>query len=86
MALCAGVALDLARVVARAFDVEGGLLSAYLPSPLGDTSPMHAFVEMSQGISNTHFDYARTLYSVPAAWIAVCMLLAIATLARRSVP
>jgi ABC-2 type transport system ATP-binding protein len=86
LALCAGVGLDLARVVARAFDVEGGLLSAYVPSPLGDTSPMHAFVEMSQGISNTHFDYARTLYSVPAAWIAVCMLLAVATLARRSVP
>lgn len=86
LALCAGVGLDLARVLARALDVEGGLLSAYVPSPLGDTSPMHAFVEMSQGISNTHFDYARTLYSVPAAWLAVCMLLAVATLARRSVP
>jgi ABC-type uncharacterized transport system ATPase subunit len=86
LALCAGVGLDLSRAVARAFDLEGGLLSAYLPSPLGDTSPIRAFVEMSQGISNARFEHAATAEIVPLAWLAASVLFAIAIFARRSIP
>jgi ABC-2 type transport system ATP-binding protein len=86
LALFCGVGLDLARVVARAFGVEGGLLSAYLPSPLGDTSSIRVFVESAQGISNTHFEFARTAHVVPLLWLGLALALAIAVLGRRSIP
>jgi ABC-2 type transport system ATP-binding protein len=86
LALFLGVALDLLRVVARAFQVEGGLLSAYLPSPLGDTSAIRAFVESAQGISNTHFAFATTAYLVPLAWLALALAISMVVLTRRSIP
>lgn len=85
LALFLGVGLDLARAVARAFELEGGLLSAYLPSPLGDTSAVRTFVEMTQGISNSSFDYASTAFLVPVAWLAASLGLAIVLLSRRSI-
>jgi ABC-type transport system involved in multi-copper enzyme maturation permease subunit len=86
LALFLGVGLDLARIVARAFGVESLLLSAYLPSPLGDTSSIRVFVETAQGISNAHFDFARTAYVVPIAWLCASLVLSILVLGRRSIP
>jgi ABC-2 type transport system ATP-binding protein len=88
LALGLGVfaALDLARTVARGFGFEGALPSAYLPSPLGDTSFLAFYADVAQGVSNAQFAYASTAVATPAAWAALAFALAVAILSRRSVP
>ncbi|MCC6409546.1 MAG: ATP-binding cassette domain-containing protein [Planctomycetes bacterium] len=79
------VFLDLARAFARAWDVEAWLPSAYLPSPLGDTSFVRTFGDLSQGVSNASFEYAQSAWSVPSLWILACFLLTTWRLSRRQV-
>ncbi|MBI5434131.1 MAG: ATP-binding cassette domain-containing protein [Planctomycetes bacterium] len=79
------VFLDLARAFARAWDVEAWLPSAYLPSPLGDTSFVRTFGDLSQGVSNASFEYAQGAWSVPSLWIVACFLLTTWRLSRRQV-
>jgi len=78
--------LDLARAVARGFDIEGVLPSAHLPSPLGDTSFLAFYADVAQGVSNANFAYASTAVAAPAAWAAFAFAFAVLLLARRSVP
>jgi len=80
------VFLDLARALARGFGAEGWLPTAYLPSPLGDTSRLSLYADVAQGISNSTFAYADTNLSVPLAWFAATILAACLVLWRRSVP
>ncbi|MFN0008195.1 MAG: ABC transporter permease subunit, partial [Planctomycetota bacterium] len=78
--------LDLARAVARGLGFEGGLPSAYLPSPLGDTSFLAFYADVAQGVSNANFAYASTAIAAPAAWAALAFAFAVFLLTRRSVP
>jgi hypothetical protein len=78
--------LDLARVLARGFGLEGWLPSAYLPSPLGDTSFLAFYGDVAQGVSNAHFAYASTALVAPALWAALALSLSMLLLSRRSVP
>ncbi len=78
--------LDLLRVLARGFGVEGCLPSAYLPSPLGDTSFLAYYADVAQGVSNAHFAFAATAWTAPALWAALALALSVLLLSRRSVP
>jgi len=102
LAFAALFVLDLGRGIARGFGFERWLHSAYLPSPLGDTSFLHFYSDLSQGISNTSFEYGAPLFAklgtgplaqalssdiaVPALWIVATFLLAAILLAKRSIP
>jgi hypothetical protein len=72
--------------VARGFGLEGFLPSAYLPSPLGDTSFLAYYADVAQGVSNAHFDFAASAVAAPVAWAALALASAVYLLARRSVP
>ncbi|MBK7642148.1 MAG: ATP-binding cassette domain-containing protein [Planctomycetes bacterium] len=78
--------LDLSRTLARGFGLEGWLPSAYLPSPLGDTSFLSFYSDVAQGVSNAHFDFAATALLTPAAWALLSLALSVLVLSRRSVP
>jgi ABC-2 type transport system ATP-binding protein len=80
------LALDLARTVARGMDREAFLHTAYLPSPLGDTSFLKFYADVAQGVSNTSFAYAETSLVVPLAWCVIAFAIASFSLVRRSVP
>jgi ABC-2 type transport system ATP-binding protein len=102
LAFAALFVLDLGRGIARGFGVEPWLHSAYLPSPLGDTSFLHYFSDLAQGISNTSFEYGAPLFAqlgdgplahamsydivVPALWIVATFSVAAILLAKRSIP
>ncbi len=87
LALCMGsvLALDLARAFARPWGIEAWLPSAYLPSPLGDTSYVKYFADFAQGVSNASFEYASSAELVPLAWIVTSFGLAAWILNRRQV-
>ncbi len=78
--------LDLARSIARGLELEAFLPTAYLPSPLGDTSFLKLYADLAQGVSNSTFAFADTALTVPLAWCLASFLLACLLLARRSVP
>jgi hypothetical protein len=80
------VLLDVGRAVARTFQKEDRLLSAFLPSPLGDTSPVRRLAEMSTGVSNAFQPYLDRAVSTPGLWLAVALFLAIVAVSRRSCP
>ncbi|MHC4165014.1 MAG: hypothetical protein ACYSUM_23105, partial [Planctomycetota bacterium] len=86
LALGLGVLIDLLRAVARSYDLEGWLPSAYLPSPLGDTSFVNYFHFAAQGVSNVAFDYGGGEWLVPAAWTVAAVALAVVIFRRRLVP
>ncbi len=92
LAIGALFGLDLARAAARGFGLEGWLLSAYLPTPLGDTSYLRHFADRAQGISNSVFDLGSSWagvprdFAFPLAWAVVCIGLSAMLLARRAVP
>jgi ABC-type multidrug transport system ATPase subunit len=92
LALGALLAVDLARAAARGLGVEGWLLTAYLPTPLGDTSYVQYFADRAQGISNAFFTLDVSLAGVPLdlacplLWAVVCAVLSAILLARRAVP
>lgn len=79
------VFLDLARILARGLGLEGALPTAYLPSPLGDTSRLSLYADLAQGISNSTFAFADTGLTVPLAWTAASILAACLALWRRAV-
>jgi hypothetical protein len=78
--------LDLVRTVARGFDYEAWLHTAYLSSPLGDTSFLKFYADAAQGVSNASFTFRDTALLVPLLWCVVTFGLASLVLARRSVP
>lgn len=80
------VFLDLSRTVARGLDLERALPTAYLPSPLGDTSRLSLYADVAQGISNSTYAFADTGLSVPLAWTVATILVACLVLWRRPVP
>lgn len=80
------VLLDVGRAVARTFQKEDRLLSAFLPSPLGDTSPVRRLAEMSTGVSNAFQPYLDRAVSTPGLWLGIALFLAIVAVSRRSCP
>ena len=72
--------------MARGAGWEAFLHTAYLPSPLGGTSVLKFYADVTQGVSNTTFAYADTSLVVPLAWCLLAFGLASLLLARRSVP
>jgi hypothetical protein len=86
LALGLVVFLDLGRAVARGLGAEGYLPTAYLPSPLGDTSYLRFYADAAQGISNTSFEFQWGAPWVPLAWLGASFLLATGLLARRTIP
>ena len=85
LALGALVGLDLARTALRGAG-EAWLHSAYLPSPLSDTSYLKLYRDVAQGVSNTTFEFADTALSVPLGWCALALATAALVLSRRSIP
>jgi hypothetical protein len=79
-------ALDLLRAVARPGGWEGGIVTAALPSPLGDRSAVAAYLDFCRGVSNVSAAAAERPALLAALWLAPCLLLAGWRLARRSVP
>jgi ABC-type multidrug transport system ATPase subunit len=93
LAFGSAFALDLVRGVLRGAGVEGSLLSAYLPSPLGDTSFLHFLADRAQGISNSTFEHGAVVagflpqdVGVPLLWALACFSFSVALLARRPIP
>ena len=86
LALGSVLLLDLSRAFARGYGVEGWLPSAYLPSPLGDTSFLKFYADVTQGVSNTAFAYADTALVVPLTWSLLAFALSGLILSRRPVP
>jgi ABC-type transport system involved in multi-copper enzyme maturation permease subunit len=80
------VLLEMLRLPARSFDFEHWLPSAYLPSPLSDTSYLATYMDLAQGVSNPTQGVAGSVLTVPLVWTVACVLLATLALARRSVP
>jgi len=78
--------LDLGRAVARGFGIEGWLPTAYLPSPLGDTSYLKFYSDAAQGISNSTFEFQWGQISVPVLWLCLSVGIATWLLARRTIP
>jgi ABC-2 type transport system ATP-binding protein len=94
LALGALLALDLARTLARTFGGEIWLLTAHLPTPLGDTSFLRAFADRAGGVSNSVFEFGASFaglpvprdFAVPCLWWLGSLLLAARLLRRRNVP
>jgi len=92
LALGSLLALDLARAPARGSELEAWLLSAHLPSPLGDTSSLVTFADRARGVSNSVYELAGTLAGVPldvlvpSLWMLAALAASAILLARRSVP
>lgn len=86
LGLGAFVSMDLARAVARGSDAEGWLISAHLPSPLGDTSFLAYYSDLTQGISNANFEHAAQQWVAPLTWLALALAFAVLALRRRSIP
>jgi ABC-2 type transport system permease protein len=84
--LGAFVFTDLASALARGTGSEGWLLSAHLPSPLGDTSFIHYYSDLTQGISNAEFLHSETQWTAPCVWFALALAVAVLSLQRRSLP
>ncbi|MHC4861757.1 MAG: hypothetical protein ACYTDY_16890, partial [Planctomycetota bacterium] len=80
------VFLDLFRVVGREFGFERALLSAYLPSPLGDTSWVAHMLDLIRAPNEPPGGYLGTAIWVPLAWLVACVLISTLVLRRRQVP
>lgn len=80
------VFLDLARVVAREYDVEGWLPTAHLPSPLGDVSFIRYYHDVVQGFSNVEWRYAEQSIWAPVLWIVAAFAVSVICLKRRAIP
>ena len=92
LALGGVLALDLARAPARGSALESWLLSAHLPSPLGDSSSLATFTDRARGVSNSVYELGGTLAGVPrdvlvpSLWMLAAFAASAILLARRSVP
>lgn len=85
LGLCTYVFTDLARALARGSAAEGWLLSAHLPSPLGDTSFLSYYADLAQGISSAQLRHADTLFTAPLVWCGLALLLSMFALSRKTV-
>ncbi|MEN8148859.1 MAG: ATP-binding cassette domain-containing protein [Planctomycetota bacterium] len=89
LALTAGlfVFLDLLRVVGRTYGFEPYLISAHLPSPLGDTSYTEHLLNLIRSPNDPPGGYTGVAWlAVPLAWLVVPFALGAVALRRRSVP
>ncbi len=89
LSLGAMLSLDFGRTVARAFKVgqtrfEAFLPSAYLPSPLGDTSHVQYYRQLAEGVASARFDYAATWW-MPLVWGLLGFALGTLVLTRRRI-
>ena len=73
-------------IILEEFEYEAWLPTAYLPSPLGDTSYLRFFADVAEGVSNTAFEFADAATWVPPLWCLATFGLAALVLSRRSVP
>jgi len=88
LALAAGsvVFLDVFRIAGRTFGFEGGLLSTYAPSPLGDTSRVAYLLDLIRAPNSPPGGLLEGSLFVPGLWLVLAAVLATALLMRRSVP
>jgi ABC-2 type transport system ATP-binding protein len=88
LALAVGgvVFIDLARVLGRELGFERGLLSAYLPSPLGDTSWVAHMLDLIRSPNEPPGGYLDTAVWVPLAWLVACVVISTFLMKRRPVP
>ncbi len=86
LALLAVAALDVLRAVARPGGWEAWLPSAHLPSPLGDTSYVAFFVDLSIGSAEAFFEYRGSAVALPCAGLVAAFALAALLLQRRRIP
>jgi len=80
------VFLDLLRAVGRELGFERFLLSAYLPSPLGDTSYTRHLLDLIRAPNSVARGYLDGSLLVPSVWLALALALSAWLLSRRSVP
>jgi len=76
---------DLGRAVLRGFRVEWAVPSAHVPTPLGDTSFIAHYLDLSRGVSNTSYAAGSAGWAVPFAWLTVSLAIAAFVLSRRSI-
>ncbi len=86
LALGAVMSLEVLRVPARAFDWEHRLPSAYLPSPLGDSSALAQYADLAVGASNAAEPAGSNPHTIPLLWTAAALIAAAAVTFRRDVP
>lgn len=88
LALTAGlfVLLDLLRVVGRTYGFEEFLISAHLPSPLGDTSHTEHLLNLIRSPNDPPGGFLGHAVIVPIAWLVAPLVLGALALRRRSVP
>jgi ABC-2 family transporter len=80
------VSLDLLRIPGQSFGFEAGLLSAYAPSPLRDTSRVAHLLDLIRAPNNPPGGFLDGSLLVPMVWIVVAAAVATFILSRRSVP
>lgn len=80
------VFLELARVVAREYGIEGWLPTAHWASPLSDVSFVRYYDQVVQGISNVEWRYADQSILAPLLWIVVPFAVSVFCLKRRAIP
>ena len=65
---------------------EGGLLSSYAPSPLGDTSRVALLLDLIRAPNSPPGGLLEGSLFVPGLWLVLVAVLATLLLMRRSVP
>ena len=70
----------------RELGFEPWLLSAYAPSPLGDTSYVIHVLDMIQAPNDPPSGFVDGAATVPIAWTVVAVTLGTLLLRRRAVP
>jgi len=78
--------LDLGRELARLIGAERWLLSAYLPSPLRDTSYAAHLLGLIRAPNDPPLAFLEGALLVPALWILACLTLSALCLRRRAIP
>jgi ABC-2 type transport system ATP-binding protein len=86
LAMSLVVILEMLRLPARSFGLEHCLPSAYLPSPLSDSSFLATYLDLARGVSNPTQPAGGSVYLVPLIWTAASLGLGTLLLSRRSVP
>ena len=86
LALGFGVALDFGRGFFINSAIEPWLPATYLPSPLGRTSYIDTYLELSQGVSNVKYIFVDTDVWGPLVWVIAMFVSAAWVLKRRYVP
>jgi hypothetical protein len=78
--------LDLLRTGGCELGFEWILLSAYVPSPLGDTSAAAEFLNRIRAPNSPPGALAAFAWWVPASWTVVSLFLASLVMRRRAAP